>query len=335
VTTPEIPRLPPDHMSRLLVLGGTGFVGRSVCEQLVARNGGAAGRITVPSRRPQRAAHLRSLPTLEVVPGNIHNDAELVRLVSGCDAVINLVAVLHGSEAEFQKTHVELPRRLASACKAAGVQRVVHVSALGVGLDNSGREPSRYLRSKAAGERVLKDAHLDLTLLRPSVIFGEHDKFINLFAQMQGVLPFVPLAGEQARFQPVWVEDVARAIVACLDQPASIGETIECAGPTVYTLGDLVRRAGHWAGHERPVFGIPEFAARLQARAMELMPGTPLMSRDNLDSMKTPNTANAGMAGLDSLGIHASAMESVMPGVLGKRSGIARLDPLRREQHRG
>ena len=329
------PSLPPDHMSKLLVLGGTGFVGRSLCEQLVARNGGAAGRITVPSRRPQRAAHLRSLPTLEVVPGNIHSDADLVRLLSGCDAVINLVAVLHGTEAEFQKAHVELPRRLASACKAAGVQRLVHVSALGVGLDNSGLEPSRYLRSKAAGERVLKDAHLDLTLLRPSVIFGEHDKFINLFAQMQSVLPFVPLAGETARFQPVWVEDVARAIVTCLDTPASIGQTIECAGPTVYTLGDLVRRAGHWAGHERPVFGIPDFAARLQARAMELMPGQPLMSRDNLDSMKTPNVANASMAGLDSLGIHAAAMESVMPAVLSKRSGVARLDPLRREQHRG
>ena len=334
-TEPVHLNLPPDHMSKLLVLGGTGFVGRSLCEQLVARNGGAAGRITVPSRRPQRAAHLRSLPTLEVVPGNIHNDAELVRLVAGCDAVINLVAVLHGSEAEFQKAHVELPRRLASACKAAGVQRVVHVSALGVGLDNGGQEPSRYLRSKAAGERVLKDAHLDLTLLRPSVIFGEHDKFINLFAQLQSVFPFVPLAGAQARFQPVWVEDVARAIVTCLDTPASIGMTIECAGPTVYTLGDLVRRAGHWSGHERPVFGIPEFAARLQARAMELMPGTPLMSRDNLDSMKTPNIANAGMPGLDSLGIHASAMESVMPAVLGKHSSVARLDPLRREQHRG
>lgn len=333
-TVPLMTPLPPDHMSKLLVLGGTGFVGRSLCEQLVARNGGAAGRITVPSRRPQRAAHLRSLPTLELVQANIHNDAELVRLVSGCDAVINLVAVLHGTEAEFQKAHVELPRRLASACKAAGVQRVVHVSALGVSLDNGGSEPSRYLRSKAAGERVLQDAHLDLTLLRPSVIFGEHDKFINLFAQLQSVFPFVPLAGEQARFQPVWVDDVARAIVASLDNPASIGQTVECAGPSVYTLGDLVRRAGQWSGHERPVFGIPEFAARLQAFAMELMPGQPLMSRDNLDSMKTPNVANAGMPGLDSLGIHASAMESVMPAVLAKRSGVARLDPLRREQHR-
>ena len=333
-TTPSTLRLPPDHMSKLLVLGGTGFVGRSVCEQLVARSGGAGGRISVPSRHPQRAAHLRSLPTLEVLPANIHNTDELLRLVSGCDAVINLVAVLHGSEAEFQKAHVELPRRLASACKAAGVQRVVHVSALGVGLDNSGSEPSRYLRSKAAGERVLKDAHLDLTLLRPSVIFGEHDKFINLFAQLQSVFPFVPLAGEQARFQPVWVEDVARAIVTCLDTPASIGMTVECAGPAVFTLGDLVRRAGHWSGHERPVFGIPEFAARLQARAMELMPGQPLMSRDNLDSMKTPNVANAGMAGLESLGIQAAAIESVMPAVLRKRSGVARLDPLRREQHR-
>ena len=320
----------PDLMSNILVLGGTGFVGRSVCEQLVTRNGGAQGRIGVPSRHPQRAAHLRSLPTLELVDANVHDDAQLAQLVAGRDAVINLVAVLHGSEAEFQKAHVDLPRRLGAACVAAKVRRVVHVSALGV----SEAAPSRYLRSKAAGERVLRGAGLDLTLLRPSVIFGEHDRFINLFASLQAVFPVMPLAGAKARFQPVWVEDVARAIVTCLDTPASIGQTIECAGPAQYTLADLVRLAGRWSGHVRPVLALPEFAARLQAMAMEWLPGEPLMSRDNLDSMRVPNVASSNAPGLATLDIEATAIESVMPALLGRRSGVARLDPLRRSAGR-
>ena len=186
-------------MNNILVLGGSGFVGRSVCDKLVERSGGAGGQIVVPSRRPARAKYIQLLPTLRLVSADVHDPAQLLPLVRGCDAVINLVAILHGSAAEFEQVHVELPRKLAAACHAAGVRRLVHVSALGV----SDSAPSRYLRSKAAGEAVLKDAQLDLTVLRPSVIFGEHDHFLNLFATLQAVVPFVPLAGAQARFQPV------------------------------------------------------------------------------------------------------------------------------------
>ena len=319
-----------DPVANVLVLGGSGFVGRSLCEQLVTRNGGADGRITVPSRRPQRAAHLRSLPTLELVDANLHDDAQLAQLVAGRDAVVNLVAVLHGSEAEFQMAHVTLPRRLAAACKAAGVRRVVHVSALGVSDAAAHAAPSRYLRSKTQGERVLREAGLDLTLLRPSVIFGEHDRFINLFARLQAVFPLMPLAGADARFQPVWVDDVARAIVACLERPETMGQTYECVGPTQYSLADLVRLAGRWSGHVRPVLPLPAFAGRLQALVMECLPGEPLMSRDNLDSMRVANVATPGAPGLAALGIEATAIESVMPAVLGRRAGVARLDPLRR-----
>ena len=330
---------PAGPVANVLVLGGSGFVGRSLCEQLVTRNGGAGGRITVPSRRPQRAAHLRSLPTLELVDANLHDDAQLAQLVAGRDAVVNLVAVLHGSEAEFQMAHVTLPRRLAAACKAAGVRRVVHVSALGVNdeveNDLGKTAPSRYLRSKTQGERVLREADLDLTLLRPSVMFGEHDRFINLFARLQAVFPLMPLAGADARFQPVWVDDVARAIVACLERPETRGQTYECVGPAQFSLADLVRLAGRWSGHVRPVLPLPAFAGRLQALVMECLPGEPLMSRDNLDSMRAPNVATPGAPGLAALGIAASAIESVMPAVLGHRAGVARLDPLRRSAGRG
>ena len=317
-------------MNNILILGGSGFVGRSVCDKLVERSGGAGGQIVVPSRRPARARHLQLLPTLRVVAADVHSATQLRQLLQGVDAVINLVAILHGSAAEFARIHVELPRKLADACHAAGVRRLVHVSALGV----SDAAPSRYLRSKAAGEAVLKAANLDLTILRPSVIFGEHDHFTNLFATLQAVAPFVPLAGARARFQPVWVQDIAAAIVRCLDQASSIGQTYECAGPDVYTLRQIVEMVGRWSGHVRPVFGLPDMIGRIQAALMELLPGTPLMSRDNLDSMRVPNVATGSLPGLQALGISAASLASVAPGYLSAGQGIARLDGWRARARR-
>jgi NADH dehydrogenase len=312
-------------MNQILILGGTGFVGRSLCEQLVERLGAGSAQIVVPSRQPARAKHLQPLPTVRVVQADVHDEAQLGALVRGCDAVINLVAVLHGSDAAFERAHVELPRKLVRACAAHRVRRVVHVSALGVG----DAAPSRYLRSKTAGEAVLVAGGLDLTLLRPSVIYGEHDRFLNLFARLQAVFPVLPLAGAQARFQPVWVQDVAAAIVASLDAPESIGQTLECAGPEVFTLKQLVQAAGRWSGHERPVFGLPDALGRLQALALEWLPGEPLMSRDNLDSMRTPNVASGRLPGLQSLGITPATLDSVAPGYLGAGQGLARLDAWR------
>jgi len=300
-------------------------VGRSVCEMLVKRSGGADGNIVVPTRRLARARHLLLLPTVQVVEADLHDDAQLARLVAGRDAVINLVAILHGDEAAFGKVHVDLPRRLALACQDAGVRRVVHVSALGA----SATAPSRYLRSKAAGEAALRAADLDLTVLRPSVIFGEHDRFLNLFATLQAVFPVMPLAGAQSRYQPVWVEDVATAIVRCLDRPATIGQVIECAGPAQYSLRQLVQLAGRLSGHPRPVVGLPASLGHVQAFALELLPGEPLMSRDNIASMQVPNVATGQHPGLDSLSIRPTPVEAVAPGYLGRDQGPARLDPWR------
>lgn len=303
-------------IQNILVLGGTGFVGRSVCERLVERNGGGSGRVIVPTRRLSHGVHLRSLPTVELVEADVHDPAQLGRLVAGADAVIQLIAILHGSAADFDRTHVQFPRKLA----AAQPRRVVHVSALGVAAD----APSNYLRSKAAGEQAL--AGTPLTVLRPSVIFGHHDRFLNLFAELQAVAPVVPLAGGDARFQPVWVEDVASAIVRCLDRTDSIGKTFEAAGPQVYTLAELVKLAGRWSGHERPVIPLPLGVGRLQATLMELMPGTPMMSRDNVESMKVPNVASGRLPGLDALGIVPTAVDAVAPGYLGDSGGRARLN---------
>jgi uncharacterized protein YbjT (DUF2867 family) len=306
---------------RIAVLGGTGFVGRSVCEHLV-RAGASA--IVVPTRRLAHAQHLRTLPAVEVRQADVHDDQALRRVLLGCDAVINLVAILHGSAAEFERVHVALPQRLAGACKALGMARVVHVSALGVAAD----APSQYLRSKAAGEQALREGGLSLTVLRPSVIFGAGDHFLNLFASLQRLFPVMPLAGASAQMQPVWVEDVAAAVVAALQQPASIGQVIQCAGPEVLSLADLVRFAGRCAGVARPVLPLPAPIARLQALAMEHLPGKPLMTRDNLASLQVPSVASTSLPGLEVLGITPAALSAVAPAYLSP-GAADRLDTLR------
>ena len=307
---------------RVLVLGGSGFVGRHVCEQL-ARLG---WHITVLTRRAVNAASVQSLPGLTVIEASVHKEADLARLMPGHDAVVNLVAVLHGSEERFESVHVDLPGKIASAMKKAGVQHLVHVSALGA--DPQG--PSMYQRSKARGETVLHNAGLQLTILRPSVIFGAEDKFLNLFADLQSVAPFMPLAGSGTRFQPVWVADVARAVAVCLQKQDTIGQTYELCGPDVLTLGELVKRAGQWAGvnqgRGRPVIGLPMWVGWLQAAAMELAPGEPLMSRDNLASMQVDNVATGQLPGLQALGIVAASAAGVAPTYLGHRGPRSKLN---------
>ncbi len=317
-------------MPNILVLGGSGFVGRAVCEKLVDHFGGAGPRIIVPSRRPGRARRLWLLPTVEVTAADVHSDADLARLVSRCDCVINLVGILHGSEAAFDRVHAQLPRRVAQACAAANVNRVIHVSAIGA----DSRAPSRYLRSKAAGEAALSTKGLDLTILRPSVMFGDGDSFLTTFARLQAFFPVIPLASSDARFQPVWVEDVASAVVRCLGDRTTIGEVIECCGPEVYTLRQLMQLAGRASGNARPVLALPAGLGRLQASVMECLPGEPLMSRDNLDSMRVANVASGEHPGLARLGIQASALEAIAPLYLGEGRGPARLDSWREATHR-
>jgi NADH dehydrogenase len=307
---------------RVLVLGGSGFVGRHVCEKL-ARLG---WQITVPTRRAVNAAGVQSLPGLTVIEASVHKEADLARLMPGHDAVVNLVAVLHGNEERFESVHVDLPGKIASAMKKAGVQRLVHISALGA--DPQG--PSMYQRSKARGETVLHNAGLQLTVLRPSVIFGAEDKFLNLFADLQAIAPFMPLAGSSTRFAPVWVADVASAVAACLQKPDTIGQTYELCGPDVLTLGELVKRSGQWAGvnhgRGRPVIGLPMWMGWLQAAAMELAPGEPLMSRDNLASMKVDNIATGQLPGLSDLGISAASAAGVAPSYLAHRGPRSRMN---------
>jgi uncharacterized protein YbjT (DUF2867 family) len=308
-------------MEKILVLGGSGFVGRHVCEKLNQQQ----IRVTVLTRRRANARHLQMLPLVDVIEVADLGSTALAAQLPGHDAVVNLIAILHGSEAAFEKAHVGLPQALVSACQTSGVKRIVHVSALCAAPDS----PAMYQRSKARGEAVLRESGLDVTLLRPSVIFGAEDKFLNTFASLQQLFPVIPLASAEARFQPVWVEDVAAAVVHCLHDRSTIGKTFEACGPDVFTLKQLVEMAGHYAGvnggRGRPVFGLPAPLARIQARLMELAPGEPVMSRDNLDAMKIDNVASGTVPGLDALEITPSALSAIAPSYLGAqglRSGL-------------
>ncbi|WP_310626584.1 complex I NDUFA9 subunit family protein [Limnohabitans sp.] len=288
----------PNTVKKILILGGSGFVGRHVCSRLSLQH----HQITVPTRRLP-ARHIQMMPSVSVVQADVHDPQQLQALVHGHDVVINLVAILHGTEEEFNHAHVTLPANLARACHAEHVTRLIHISALGADVHG----PSMYQRSKARGELALLSAAqrtpLGLTLLRPSVIFGKDDPFINLFAKLQKIFPVMPIAGAQTRFQPVWVHDVAQAIVHCVNTTSTEGLTYELCGPDVMTLAELVQLAGRWVGKQRPVLPLPYAIGWLQALLMEWAPGPTLMSRDNLDSMKVNNIASGKLQGLRVLGV--------------------------------
>jgi NADH dehydrogenase len=310
---------------RVLILGGTGFVGRHVCEKLTR----LGCSMTVITRRASQAAAIQNLPRVRVLEGDVYNAAFLAQCMTQHDVVINLIAILHGSEQAFDKAHVQLPTIIAQACQQSGLKRLIHISALGASLEG----PSLYQRSKAQGEAVLQQAGLDLTILQPSVIFGANDKFLNLFAQLQQIAPVVPLAGANTRFQAVWVEDVAAAVAHCVMNASTAGHTYEICGPDIWTLKELVQKSGQWAGVRggkgRWVFGIPHALASVQAFLMELAPGQPVMSRDNLRSMQVDNIASGKALELKDLNIQASSVDSIAPGYLGYKGACTKLDVFR------
>ena len=305
---------------KILIIGGSGFVGTAVAGRL-ARDG---VRLVVPTRRRERARHLLPLPTADVIEADVFDPDTLDRLMEGVDAVVSLVGVLHSRPGspwgpDFARAHVDLPTRLVAAARRAGVRRIVHVSALGAAADG----PSEYQRSKAAGETAIRAAspQVEWTILRPSVIFGPGDSFLNLFAGLLKRFPLLPLGGARARFQPVYVGDVADVIAEALVRPDAAGQTFELAGPQVYSLRQLVEYVGDLSGHRRPVIPLPEGLAMLQAGVLECLPG-PLMSRDNVRSMRADNVAHGAP---QPWGRTPTSLEAAAPAWLGEASRRARL----------
>ncbi|VFR40313.1 NAD-dependent epimerase/dehydratase [plant metagenome] len=309
---------------RILILGGTGFIGR----HLVARLSAAGHALTLPTRRLAHGRDLLVHPTATVLEADIHDEAVIAQLLPGHDAVINLVGILHSQRgkpygADFERVHVLLPRRVAYACRTHGIGRFLHLSALGA----SPSGPSMYLRSKGDGETAIRAAFQSpgagsFTLMRPSVVFGPDDNFLNLFGRLARWFPVLPVGGAKARMQPVYVEDLVLAMQAALTLPAAAGATYEVVGPHVYTLGELVSLAAAAAGHPRPVIALPDALARAQAMFFECLPGDPLVSRDNLDSLTVDNVATRPLS--TELGVVPTPLEAVLAQAVRRKGEVER-----------
>jgi uncharacterized protein YbjT (DUF2867 family) len=313
----------------VLVVGGSGFIGRHLIASLAA----AGIRVTVPSRRRERAKHLILLPTVDVVETDVMQPGVLERLCAGKQAVYNLVGILHGRSGrrdergpndygpDFARMHVELPQAIVAACRASGVRRVLHISALGA----SPSAPSEYLRSKGIGERALLAADdLDVTVFRPSVVFGPEDAFLNRFALFARLFPVFAVPCPEAQFQPVYVGDVARALHFALEEPEARGKAYELCGPDVVTMKELVEFVCAVTARRRPVIGLSERLSWLQASMLEHLPGK-LMTRDNVRSMQVPSVCSAPFP----FRLHPQSLEAVAPGYLAPSGPRERYPQLR------
>ena len=287
------------------VLGGAGFVGSSIVAKLDA----AGYQIKVLTRRREASKHLILLPNVQVVECDIMNNHALKEALKGADAVINLIGILHESgKSTFEEMHHQLPRRVAQICESLGIERLIHMSA----LQASSQAPSHYLISKAKGEAALSDFNkkLNITIFKPSVIFGRNDSFLNLFANLVRYLPVVALAKPNAKFQPIWVEDVASCFVNALENIDTYDKSYELGGPTVYTLRELVQAVMDILGKQRPILGLNDSLSMAQAFALELLP-IKLMTRDNVKSMALDSVAQQPIA--NELNVIATPLEAIVP----------------------
>ncbi len=313
-------------IKKVLLLGGSGFVGTYIANRLSQRG----VEVTIPTRRRERTKALIIQPNVEMPEVNINSEEALVELMQGKDAVINLVGILHSRDVvlpyskDFAEAHVELPKKIVAACKKAGVRRLLHMSALGA--DPKG--PSEYLRSKGDGEAVVMAAQgdLDVTVFRPSVIFGLGDSFLTMFAGVLRKLPFFPLGFGQARFQPVWAADVADAYVDSLGNAATFGQAYDLVGPRIYTLRELVDYTAKLVNSNAKVIPLSEGWAYLQAGLMWLSP-KPLMSPDNLRSMEVDSVCD-GKCNLPA-NWHPAALEAIAPTYIAHNTPKGKLDGFR------
>lgn len=291
------------------VFGGSGFIGRYVVRALVR----ADMRVRVAQRRPDRALFLRPMGKLgqvSLAAANVRDDASVAAAVAGADYVVNLVGILYqGGRQRFAAVHAEGAGRIARLAKAAGVERLVHFSALGADPDS----PALYARSKAAGERAVLEAFPDATIIRPSIVFGPEDAFFNRFAQLARLLPALPLiGGGRTRFQPVFVGDVAEAVRRALERPEARGRIYELGGPKIYTFKEILEIVLAETGRRRLLVPVPFWIAELQARLLELSP-IPLLTRDQVLMLKSDVVVSPGAHDLRELGIVPTTVELIVP----------------------
>ena len=308
----------------ICLLGGTGFVGRHLAARLAQRD----YNVKILTRAPERHYDLVVLPTVTLVEADVQDAKGLAREFAGCKAVVNLVGILNerGHRGRgFHQAHVELAGNVVEACRAAGVTRLLHMSALNAARD----APSHYLRTKAeAAERVLAAADLHSTVFEPSVIFGPGDSFTTRFTRLLRLTPgILPLACANARFAPAYVGDVAEVLLRSFDDRATFGHRYQLCGARIYTLRELLRYLVRVEGLHRLVIGLPRRLSWLQAALMEWLPGKPF-SLDNYRSLQVDNVCRSN--GFAAFGIEPMALEAVVPTYLGRFTAQAELDKYRR-----
>ena len=315
-----------DQLKEICVLGGSGFVGSAIINKLDA----AGYSVKVLTRRRDSAKHLFLLPNVRVQECNVSDYQALNAALRGADVVINLLGILHQSRSStFNAIHHQLPAQLAKICLDLNIKRLIHMSSLRAD-ENA---PSEYLRSKGAGEMALHEFQnqLDITIFKPSIIFGRGDSFVNLFAMLIKTLPVVMLAKPNAKFQPVWVEDVASCFVESIANDECYGKTYELAGPKVYTFRELVKVVMKALDLQRPIIGLSDTLSYAQAFMMELMP-VKLMSRDNVRSMEIDSVSEQAFPAVFNL--TPTAMETVIPQYLVDQTPRGAYDRFRRSASR-
>lgn len=295
------------------VFGGSGFIGRYVVKRL-AQQGYI---VRVPSRDPEGALFLKPMGAVgQVVPlyASVTNEATVQRAVEGAEIVVNLVGVLaERRRASFQAIHTEGAERIARLSAAAGVSRLVQISAIGADPGS----PSRYGSSKGKAEQAVLAAFPGAVILRPSLVFGMEDKFFNRFAALARLAPFMPVISGGTKMQPVFVGDVADAVMAALGSLTAPGKTFELGGPRVWTFREILAFILKTTRRERTMIGIPMGIARLQAFFLQHVPGKPL-TPDQLLMLARDNVVAPGALGLSDLGIVATPVELVVPGYLSR-----------------
>lgn len=270
---------------RILVLGGTGFVGRALLRHLSQQG----HHITVLVRHAERHRDLWLIPQVTLLETVHFSDLQLRKALRGQDAVINLIGILHESKGQtFEQVHVTLVRKLIAACAVEGVARVLHMSALGADL----QAPSVYLRSKAQAEALLMASDLDVTIFQPSVIFGEGDRFLALFAKLLAYAPVMPVVCPRAQLSPIWVEDVAQIMVQSLLEKESIGKIYTLCGPRVYSLLELWQLVAEMSKKKTRFFALCDAMSRMTARVLGWLPGS-IMTLDNYHSLQVPSVCQS------------------------------------------
>lgn len=293
---------------KIVVLGGTGFVGR----HLLARLAADGHAITLLSRNLGPHPDRLLPPGVALREMDVYDPGVLREAFTGADAVVNLVGILNekGDNGRgFRRAHVELTKLVIAAMQLAGVRRLLQMSSL-----NAGRGHSHYLKSRGEAEAAVKSSGLDWTIFEPSVIFGPGDGFFCRFAALLKLAPVMPLARAGAKFAPVFVGDVVEAMVRALRDRRCFGEVYELYGPDVFTLGDIVRMTARQLGLRRLVLPLPDALGRLQGLAFDFVPGKPFSS-DNFRSLKTDSVG--GIDGLHRLGITPTRVATQLPGILG------------------